>query len=74
MFNLSLIAKLKKCKTGEEVDAVFTSKKITDYAKRIEYIRKAMGNPILGFGNTSYSDYVTLRSMFITDSARILMK
>jgi len=74
MLNPFLISKLQKCKTGEEVDAVFTSKKITDYAKRIEYIRKAMGNPILFFDTKSYSDYITARSMFITDSARILMK
>jgi len=78
MYNPILVNVLKKCETGKDVDAAFDKRKITNNEKRMKYIRYCMGNPEVFFGGKEekihedeiYSQYVTLRSMFITGSWR----
>ena len=78
MHNPLLVHSLKKCTTGEEVDAVFTKSRITDYKKRMEYLGVCQGNPRVFFAGGEkkdkeqelYSKYLTMRSMFVTGSWR----
>jgi len=79
MYNPFLISALKKCKTGQAVDAAFEKCKTNDLGKRIGYLYHCMGNPQgVFFGGKEkencteelYSKYITMRSMFITGSWR----
>ena len=79
MYNPFLVRTLKKCETGEAVDAAFEKRKITDLKKRISYLNYCQGSPQVFFGgkllnadNTEElnSQYLTVRSMFVTGSWR----
>lgn len=78
MYDPFLVKALKKCETGQEVDNVFNKRKITDHKKQMSYLRYCMGNPEIFYGGKKeedkesefHSQYVTLRSMFITGSWR----
>jgi len=80
MYNPFLVSALKKCGTGEEVDAVFSRHRKTenDYEARIAYLGYCQGNPqfFCAGGQKKdaeaelYSRYLTVRSMFVTGSWR----
>jgi hypothetical protein len=78
MYNPFLIGALKKCETGQEVDNTFIKRKITNREKQMKYLLYCMGNPEVFYGGREEEDrekeldsqYVTLRSMFITGSWR----
>jgi hypothetical protein len=78
MYNPLLVEALKKCETGQEVDNAFSKKKVTDRRKKMKYLLYCMGNPEVFYGGKEDEDkkkeldsqYVTLRSMFITGSWR----
>jgi len=78
MCNPILVRLLKKCKTGEEVDAVFSRYRKTDYNTRMKYLSVCQGNPKFFFAGAEEKDkekellsrYLTMRSMFVTGSWR----
>jgi len=78
MFNPFLIGSLKRCDTGERVDAVFDKYRVSDFGKRIEYLLRCQGNPKVFYAGGAkpvdaeelFSRYLTVRSMFITGSWR----
>jgi len=78
MCNPLLVWQLKKCTTGEEVDAVFTRNRKMDYNTRMNYLSACQGNPKVFFAGVEekdkekelYSRYLTMRSMFVTGSWR----
>jgi len=75
--NMFLKCKLNKAQNSEEVEELFRKHKIYDFKKRIEILKKVMGNPevFITVKDQSESEllsyYLTLRSMFITGSWRI---
>jgi hypothetical protein len=80
MYNPFLVSALKKCGSGDEVDAIFNRhrKTETDYKARIAYLGYCQGNPQVFFAGGAkkdedaelYSKYLTVRSMFVTGSWR----
>jgi len=79
MFNPFLVGALKKCATGDEVEAVFNQhhKTKADYKARIAYLGHCQGNPQVFFAGREKdeeaelrSKYLTVRSMFVTGSWR----
>jgi hypothetical protein len=78
MYNPFLVGSLKKCETGEAVDAAFTKHRIADLNKRIKYLGYCQGNPEFFYaggaknndGGDLFSKYLTVRSVFVTGSWR----
>lgn len=78
MYNPFLVSSLKKCETGAAVDAAFDKRRITDLNERIKYLKICLGNPKVYFGmgvktgqaEELSSEYLTVRSMFVTGSWR----
>jgi len=78
MYNPFLVWALKKCETGQAVDLVFGKYKITDPEKKIRYLGYCLGNPEFFFAGGVKKDgkeellsqYLTVRSMFVTGSWR----
>ncbi|GHV91311.1 hypothetical protein AGMMS50268_18140 [Spirochaetia bacterium] len=78
MHNPLLVSSLKKCRTEEQVDAIFSKFHKADYRTRIEYLGVCRGSPQTFYaGKTEPEDekelqsqYLTVRSMFLTGSWR----
>jgi hypothetical protein len=78
MHNPLLVSSLKKCNTEEQVDAIFRKFHTKDYPTKIKYLGICRGNPETFFvGGEGKGDepelesqYLTVRSMFLTGSWR----
>jgi hypothetical protein len=78
MHNPFLVWALRKCATGEEVEVVFNKFRKMDYQTRMDYLKVCQGNPQVFFSGGEgedkekelYSNYLTMRSMFVTGSWR----
>ena len=77
MLNPILVRSLKSCDTGEKVDAVFEKYRMSNYEDRIKYLGHCQGNPQIFYAGSVKdgeeelrSQYLTVRSMFVTGSWR----
>jgi hypothetical protein len=79
MYNPLLVSSLKKCQTEEQVEAAFRRFHQVDNGAKIKYLNICRGNPTKTFfagaaekGDEAElrSQYLTVRSMFLTGSWR----